>query len=341
MNAAADGIETELDLQISYPQIYPQQIIQYQVDDTPTEANYIYNGFFNNLLFAIDGSYCQTVGADNVALDPPYPDPQPGGFNLPRQCGGVKRANVISFSYGGQEFDLSMNYQIRQCNEFMKLGMEGVSLLFSSGDSGVAGPAGDDNANGCLNGTGPNEIGTVFSPDFPAGCPYITAVGATVLPPGGNAFKDEETAVTRFPSGGGFSNIYGTPSYQAAAVNTYLTQHTPPYKAYCGTNNSGLVNNMGGVYNKCGRGYPDVSAIGDNVLVFAMGAPTLVGGTSASSPLFAALINRINEELLAKGQPTVGFLNPTLYQNPGALHDITVGSNPGCGTDGFAAAKGW
>lgn len=94
MNAAADGIETELDLQISYPQIYPQQIIQYQVDDTPTEANYIYNGFFNNLLFAIDGSYCQTVGADNVALDPPYPRSSAGRFQpseTVRWCEACKR----------------------------------------------------------------------------------------------------------------------------------------------------------------------------------------------------------------------------------------------------------
>lgn len=33
----------------------------------------------------------------------------------------------------------------------MKLGMQGVSIVVASGDSGVAGPAGDDNTNGCLN----------------------------------------------------------------------------------------------------------------------------------------------------------------------------------------------
>ncbi len=36
----------------------------------------------------------------------------------------------------------------------MKLGMQGVSVVLASGDSGVAGPAGDGgNADGCL-GTG-------------------------------------------------------------------------------------------------------------------------------------------------------------------------------------------
>ena len=45
----------------------------------------------------------------------------------------------------------------------------------------------------------------------------MTAVGGTFLPPGGDATKDEEVAVTRFPSGGGFSNIYPIPDYQARA----------------------------------------------------------------------------------------------------------------------------
>lgn len=177
-----------------------------------------------------------------------------------------------------------------------------------------------------------------FSPDFPATCPYLTAVGATTLPTGANVKKDEERAVTRFPSGGGFSNIYSIPSYQSSAVNTYLTQHTPPYKAYQTTDSQAIGP---GQYNSAGRGYPDVSAVGDNVVIFNKGAPTLIGGTSASAPVFAALLTRINEERLRAGKTPVGFVNPTLYANPGAFHDITVGSNPGCGTDGFAVTQGW
>jgi tripeptidyl-peptidase-1 len=37
----------------------------------------------------------------------------------------------------------------------------------------------------------------------------------------------------------------------------------------------------------------------------------------------------------------VGFINPVLYANPGVLNDIKKGNNPGCGTDGFQAVKGW
>lgn len=79
----------------------------------------------------------------------------------------------------------------------------------------------------------------------------------------------------------------------------------------------------------------------DNFVLYINGAPTLIGGTSAAAPLFAAILNRINEERLAVGKKTVGFVNPTLYANPGIFHDITNGSNPGCGTNGFSCVKGW
>jgi tripeptidyl-peptidase-1 len=67
----------------------------------------------------------------------------------------------------------------------------------------------------------------------------------------------------------------------------------------------------------------------------------LVGGTSASAPVFASILNRINEERLAVNKSTVGFVNPVLYANPQILHDITTGTNPGCNTTGFSAATGW
>lgn len=65
------------------------------------------------------------------------------------------------------------------------------------------------------------------------------------------------------------------------------------------------------------------------------------GGTSASSPIFASLINLINGERIAAGKKPIGFLNQILYNNPGMFNDITVGSNPGCGTKGFPASPGW
>lgn len=322
------GPESDLDFQISYPLIYPQNSILFQTDDPVYEANYTYAGFLNNFLDALDGSYCSQISP----LDPPYPDPSsdPNAYKGALQCGVYTPTNVISISYGGQEADLPASYQTRQCAEFMKLGMQGVSVVVASGDSGVAGPSGDGgNTDGCLG------SGDVFSPDFPATCSYIITVGATYLPAGANVKTDSEVAVSRFGSGGGFSNIYGTPAYQQAAVNTYLNDHKPPYANYSGPTTGN------GVYNSSGRGYPDVSAVGDNVVIFNAGAPTLIGGTSAAAPVFAAILNRINEERIAAGKSTVGFVNPTLYAHPNVLHDITSGSNPGCNTNGFSAAKGW
>jgi tripeptidyl-peptidase I len=49
----------------------------------------------------------------------------------------------------------------------------------------------------------------------------------------------------------------------------------------------------------------------------------------------------INEKRIAAGKGPVGFINPVLYENPGALNDITTGKNPGCGTNGFSAVPGW
>jgi len=60
------------------------------------------------------------------------------------------------------------------------------------------------------------------------------------------------------------------------------------------------------------------------------------------------MISLINDFLITNHRPTLGYLNPWLYGlaahvPPGqnGLNDITVGSNPGCGTQGFPAAPGW
>jgi tripeptidyl-peptidase I len=250
---------------------------------------------------------------------------------------------VISVSYGGQEDDLPAYYQKRQCNEFLKLGLQGVSIFYASGDDGVAGPPGGDSANGCL---GPNS--NIFSPAWPNTCPYITNVGATKVYPGRTVFEPESAVVdpaghpykVAFSSGGGFSNIYPVPDYQKDAVDDYFTKHTPPYPYY-NADFSGSIPLNGGVYNRIGRGYPDVAANGDNIATYVMGGATLEGGTSASTPIFASIVNRINEERIAHGKNPVGFINPTLYKNPHVLNDITNGTNPGCGTVGFGAVRGW
>ncbi|KAI9925294.1 hypothetical protein ASPWEDRAFT_121564 [Aspergillus wentii DTO 134E9] len=327
------GPESDLDFQISYPIIWPQNSILFQTDDNKYQSNYVFDGFLNNFLDAIDGSYC-TYSAygetGNSPLDPPYPNPAPGGYKGQLMCGEYKPTNVISISYGGSESDLPISYQRRQCNEWMKLGMQGISAVVASGDSGVASAD-----NTCL-----GKDGKVFVPEFPATCPYMTSVGGTYLPVGADVKKNQEVATESFKSGGGFSNIYETADYQKKAVSDYFATTNVPYKSYSSVDNSSFAQG-GGIYNRNGRGYPDVSAIADNILIFNKGLSTVIGGTSAAAPVFASLLTRINEERIAANKSTVGFVNPVLYANPDVFTDVTSGNNAGCGTDGFPSSKGW
>jgi len=191
------GGESDLDFQLAYPIIWPQQTTLYQTDDDNYATSFSQPGFLNDFLDGIDGSYC-TYSAygetgNDPKLDPSYPDAS--GYKGKLQCGVFKPTNVISVSYGEQEGDLPYYYQQRQCNEYMKLGLQGVSILFASGDDGVAGP------NGCLG------SGSVFSPAFPNSCPYLTNVGATKIA-AGKGVNDPETAASNpdenYTSGGKF-----------------------------------------------------------------------------------------------------------------------------------------
>jgi tripeptidyl-peptidase-1 len=140
-------------LTLSDPIIYPQNSVLYQTDDIFYASGLEGGGGFLNTFFdAIDGSYC-TYSAfgetGNADIDPVYPNPNPLGYQGKLQCGVYKPTNVISISYGEQEDDLPTNYQQRQCSEIMKLGMQGVSIIVASGDSGVAARGTDDgNADG-------------------------------------------------------------------------------------------------------------------------------------------------------------------------------------------------
>jgi tripeptidyl-peptidase I len=78
-------------------------------------------------------------------------------------CGVYTPTKVISISYGIAEADQPASYLRRQCNEFMKLGLQGHTILVASGDFGVAADPGDGGHIGCL---GENQ--TVFSPETPA-----------------------------------------------------------------------------------------------------------------------------------------------------------------------------
>lgn len=219
---------------------------------------------------------------------------------------------VISTSYGDDEQSVPYSYAKRACDGFKQLGARGISVLFSSGDAGVG-------SNGtCFSNTNTSEA--MFIPNFPASCPWVTTVGAT------QGFEPE-VAVQRFGSGAGFSNYFGMPAYQTGAVEGYLEKIGDLYA---------------GLYNRSGRAYPDVAAQGNHDVIVWAGNITTIGGTSASSPTFAAVIALVNDALIAAGKPSLGFLNPWIYSGAyTALTDITSGSSIGCNTSGFPAEVGW
>ena len=56
----------------------------------------------------------------------------------------------------------------------------------------------------------------------------------------------------------------------------------------------------------------------------------------------AGVITLLNDFLISKGEPPLGFLNLWLYsEGYEGFIDITLGSNPGCDTSGFNAIEGW
>ncbi|PNP40534.1 hypothetical protein TGAMA5MH_07531 [Trichoderma gamsii] len=328
-----DGGEADLDVQMALPLVYPQNITVYQVDDDyyTTFGREPYRGMFQSWLNAIDGSYCNYTAfgetGNNPEVDPTYPDNNQdpsnpdggipaGWYRGPPRCGTAKRASVYSLSYGWDEELLPYNYMHRQCNEFMKLSLMGTTIVSSTADLGSA------SANLC----DPVNIDFYHAvSQYPANCPYLLTVGATQLLPG---LEEVGLNLGWFASAGGFSWNYSRPAYQDKAVQNYLDNHKD------------LDRNR---FNEQGRGFPDVAALGWNVLI-VYGPESEVeaqGGTSASTPIVAALINRINDERLSVGKSTVGFVNPVLYENPQIFNDVTKGNTSICDSVAFEAAEGW
>ncbi|TBU27083.1 family S53 protease-like protein [Dichomitus squalens] len=219
---------------------------------------------------------------------------------------------VLTTSFSILEGGIGPDVLENLCLAYAQLGTRGTSILFASGDGGVAGQEPLD--------TCPDDL---FLPTFPSTCPYVTSVGSTegVAPEVAGTF-----------SAGGFSNIFPVPDYQSSAAQNYLNAL-----------NISSDNPLSGKFNTTGRAFPDVSTTGRDITIIVNGTGQPVLGTSASTPIFASMVALVNEQLLNAGQPPLGFLNPLLYASGTAavFNDIVVGNNPGCGTPGFPALPGW
>ncbi len=149
--------------------------------------------------------------------------------------------------------------------------------------------------------SGDSGAATCCNPQYPASDPLVVAVGGTSLTLNSDASYGSETTWTG--SGAGSSTIFTKPTWQ-----------------------QGLGDSM--------RDIVDVAYVGDpntGVLVVRGGLEYQVGGTSAGSPQWAALIDLASQ---ANGQ-TYGSINSKLYKLS-SYHDITLGSD-----NFFTARPGW
>jgi kumamolisin len=242
------------------------------------------------------------------------------------------RAKVMSVSLGGCEPaiwdspDLGRSYFTTLNNIFRQAAAQGMTVFVASGDDGAYTCHRND----------PND--NTVSASLPATNPYVTAVGGTALlvNDDGSYYSEAgwEGPLAGSGSGGGLSVGYTRPDWQ-----------TGP----------GVSNQ----YSDNGRQIPDVSASADPLTGYRIYDSTdgscsgedcwvAIGGTSASTPLWASLITLANQRATSNGKPTMGFINPTLYKLgsdaalQGAFHDVTVGGNlyyPS--TSNWDYATGW
>jgi kumamolisin len=209
--------------------------------------------------------------------------------------------SVISISWGGAESTWTSQALTAMSSAFEAAAMMGITVCVASGDNGSS-----DGVAG-----GGNHV------DFPASSPFALACGGTSLKASGQAIESETVwndGSAGGASGGGVSSFFATPAWQERLHATSSTGAVVPLSM---------------------RGVPDVAGDADPETGYGVridGSDTVIGGTSAVAPLWAALIARLNQ---INGKPA-GFVNPALYANPQALRDVTQGNN-----GAYAATAGW
>ncbi|KAK0622693.1 peptidase S8/S53 domain-containing protein, partial [Immersiella caudata] len=252
------SLEPNLDFQYTMSLVWPQKVTNIQVGDAYLSGN------LNTMLAAYDAYYCDRL---DLGIDPQYPNTIAEDGYQHFDCGSHTPPKVISISYAYAEADFPEEYLRRQCNEYLKLGLQGVTVVASTGDEGTAGRHSE-----CPEPSS-NEK-RPFHVSFPASCPWVTAVGGTFKRPlssaeskYGNESREDrqarETVYNRLPvahttnssSTGGFSNVFFRPRYQTKAATKYLTSE-----------NRHLAS-LSDLFNPKGRAVPDVSALAGDYLV--------------------------------------------------------------------------
>jgi kumamolisin len=234
------------------------------------------------------------------------------------------KPSVISASWGSPE-DTSIwtTQAMNEINETLKdAAMAGVTVCIAAGDDGSSDADPDGHAH----------------VDFPSSSPYVLAVGGTTIPkktvpvPDIVWFEGDGLRQQNNPNsgstGGGVSTVFPRPAWQQGVSVTSV--------------NPGAI---------VGRITPDVAANADwtasPYLLCVDGGSQPNGGTSAASPLVAAMITLINGQL--GGSAKVGYLTPLLYQSAAggrplgasACTDIVSGGNKTAKAGGYTAEPGY
>jgi kumamolisin len=209
------------------------------------------------------------------------------------------KPSVISISWGGPESSWTTQAMTALDGACQSAAALGITITVAAGDNGST-----DGATG-------NNV------DFPASSPHVLACGGTRLAGSGSAITSEvvwnELSSNEGATGGGVSNVFALPSWQANA-------NVPASTASGG-----------------GRGVPDVGGDADPTTGYQVrvdGQNLVFGGTSAVAPLWAGLIALSNQQ----NGKSAGFIHPQIYaaKAGAAFRDITSGNN-----GGFSAGPGW
>ena len=211
--------------------------------------------------------------------------------------------SVMSISWGGPESRYSAQGRTTLNTALRDAAETGITVTVAAGDN----LATDGLADGAVH------------VDFPAASPFVVGCGGTFITVAAGAI----TAETVWNSGtsgtgGGISNLFPVPSYQAEAAL--------PLNVSTG---------------RAGRGVPDVAGDADpasGYRVIIDGQSLVVGGTSAVAPLWAGFFALANEARGAR----LGLVNPMLYAHAADFRQITSGNNKPAGSPlGYSAGPGW
>lgn len=248
-------------------------------------------------------------------------------------------ANVVTNSWTYAAGDLVDDAATRTAYDdlFMLADATGMTILFSSGDSG-------DNFT---------QFG-FSAADYPASSPYVTAVGGTTLQIGPTGQRIGELGWNTGRSLLCAANLVGVvPGCISSALNTWLPAtpdassggytsyvYTQPFYQVPVVPAALAVRNEAVVGSLPMRVVPDMSLDADPGTGFLIGlhqtlpngvaqyTPTRYGGTSLASPLLAGIVADADQ---APALP-VGFINPAVYRlavtKPSTIDDLLPEPSP-------------